>query len=90
MPSGLAKERAGQAWTMPMTSHIPMDVDLAEAFAEILDDILEQPWLGNATNEQLLDELKARFEVNGQLYYATAKCEDQPTLPTEVKRVDTG
>ena len=41
-----------------------MDADLAEAFAEILDDIWSRPWLGNATTGQLLDEVKARVDCD--------------------------
>jgi hypothetical protein len=45
--------------------------DLAEAFAEILDDAWSKPWLGNASTGELLDELKARAEVDGTLGYST-------------------
>lgn len=41
-----------------------MDAELAEAFAEILDEIWSQPWLGNATTGQLLDEIRARVNCN--------------------------
>lgn len=37
-----------------------MDGALAEAFAEILDEVWSKPWLGNATTEELLDELQVR------------------------------
>ena len=46
------------------TSHKQMDVDLGEAFADILDDIWSKPWLGNATTEELIQEIKTRIEVN--------------------------
>jgi hypothetical protein len=62
--SSLSREKAAQAWCTETTKHKVMDVDLAEAFAEILEEIWTQPWLGNATNEQLLDELRARIPLN--------------------------
>lgn len=77
MASELARQKAAQAWCKPETEKIVMDCKLAEAFAETLDEIWSQPWLGNATNEEMLNELRARFEVDGKLYYATAKCENQ-------------
>ena len=60
----LSRQRAAQAWCTPTTSHIQMDPALAEAFAEILEEIWTQPWLGNATTEQLLDEVKARVPLH--------------------------
>ena len=68
-PHALGK--AAQAWCSPKTANKEMDGDLAEEFANILDEIWSQPWLGNATNEQLLDELRARIEVAGGLHYKT-------------------
>lgn len=62
-PSKLSIEKAAQAWCTPETSHIEMDSTLAMAFAEILDDIWSKPWLGNATTEELLDEVKARVDL---------------------------
>lgn len=32
---------------------------------------MSQPWLGNATNRQLIDEIRARFETEGLLDYST-------------------
>ena len=60
----LAKERAAQAWCQPKTKHLEMNVDLAEEFAKILDEVWTQPWLGNATTKQLLDELYARSDLD--------------------------
>jgi hypothetical protein len=48
-----------------------MDPDLAEVFAEILDEIWSQPWLGNATTAEMLDELKTRAEMGGYSNYRT-------------------
>jgi len=41
-----------------------MDADLCEAFAQILNEIWSQPWLGNATTGELIEELKARSDLN--------------------------
>jgi hypothetical protein len=60
MSMSLSRERAAQAWCKPTTSHKVMDPELAEAFAEILNEIWSQPWLGNATSFQLLEELTSR------------------------------
>ena len=62
--SGLAIQRAAQAWCTKKTSHKEMDSDLAVAFAEIIDEIWSQPWLGNATTGEILDELRARVDVD--------------------------
>jgi hypothetical protein len=77
MASQLALERAAQAWCKPTTEHLEMIPELAEAFAEILDDVWSKPWLGNASTEELLDELKARAGVNGTLTYSTAGAAEQ-------------
>ena len=63
MASELARQKAAQAWCTEKTSRTEMDVVLAEAFAEILDDIQSQPWLGNATTGELIEELKARVDL---------------------------
>jgi len=72
MASQLALQRAAQAWCQPTTGHITMIPELAEAFAEILDEVWSQPYLGNASTGELLDEVRARVEVNGTLLYSTS------------------
>jgi hypothetical protein len=62
--STLALEKAAQAWCRPQTGHIVMDVVLATAFAEILDEVWTKPWLGNATTKELLDEIAARSDLS--------------------------
>ena len=57
-------EKAAQAWCKEKTSHKTMDSDLAMAFAEILDEIWSQPWLGNATTGELIEELRARSDLD--------------------------
>jgi hypothetical protein len=80
MSMELSRERAAQAWCKPTTKHKEMDPDLAEAFAEILEDVWSRPWLGNATTKELLTEVYARVDLN----YRTVK-----ELLTEVgARVD--
>lgn len=71
MPSSLAMQKAAQAWCTARTKHLEMDVELATAFALILDEIWSQPWLGNATTGEMLEELKARAEVGGYINYKT-------------------
>jgi hypothetical protein len=69
MATQLSLEKAAQAWCKEKTSNKEMDSDLAEAFAEVLDEIWSQPWLGNATTQELLDELYARAAADGKLTY---------------------
>ncbi len=69
--SDLAMERAAQAWCTPETKRIIMDPTLAKAFAGILDEVWSQAWLGNATTGELLDELRARAEVDDVINYKT-------------------
>jgi hypothetical protein len=71
MPSQLALRKAVAAWATKETWRKPYDDDLALAFAEILDSILSQPWLGNATTAELLNELSARAELGGYANYKT-------------------
>ena len=63
MASGLARERAAQAWCQHSTEKLEMIPELAEAFAEILDEVWDKPWLGNATNLQLIEELHIRHQL---------------------------
>jgi len=71
MATQLSREKAAQAWCKETTSNKIMDVELAEAFAEILDEIWSKPWLGNATTEELLTEIRTHIEMNGKLQYRT-------------------
>jgi hypothetical protein len=68
MASELARQKAVQAWCKEKTRSKVMDVDLAEAFAEILDEIWTKPWLGNATTRELISEIVARIGENGLNY----------------------
>lgn len=47
--------------------------ELAQAFATILDKVWSQAWLGNATTRELIEEIKTRIELDGNLDYKTAK-----------------
>jgi len=72
MISQFAKDKAAQAWQTPKTKKIEIIPELTEAFAEILEEILAQPWLGNATCEELLKELSVRIKIHGPgLDYST-------------------
>ena len=75
MATSSAREKAAQAWCKETTKHKEMDVELAEAFAEILDEIWSQPWLGNATTGEMLEELKTRAEIHGYSKYRTVEGE---------------
>ena len=73
MISELARQKAAQAWCRKSTSKKTMDTELAIAFAEIIDEIWNKPWLGNATTGELFDEIIARIVKEG-LRYKTADC----------------
>lgn len=60
MASELSKQKAAQAWCFNSTKHLEIDLVLAEAFAEILDDVWSKAWLGNATSGEMIEELRAR------------------------------
>lgn len=64
MASDLALQKAAQAWCKTKTVNKTLDPDLAEAFAEILDEIWSKAWLGNATTGELLEEIKARVDCD--------------------------
>jgi predicted transcriptional regulator len=64
MATQLSRGKAAQAWCKPTTENKEMDVELCEAFAEILDEIWSKPWLGNATTGEMLDEIKARVDCS--------------------------
>jgi len=71
MASAFALKKASQAWCKPTTAAKVMDPELCEAFAEIIDEIASQAWLDNATNIELITELKVRLEISGLLEYRT-------------------
>ena len=64
MVGPFARQKAAQAWTKEKTSNKTLDVDLCEAFAEIIEEITSQPWLGNATTKELLNEITARVDLD--------------------------
>ena len=64
MSTELSREKAAQAWCTPKTEKKVMDKDLAIAFADIIEEIWSKPWLGNATTRELLDEVKARVDLD--------------------------
>lgn len=64
MAGEFARQQAAQAWCTKTTENKVMDVDLCEAFAEIIEKLTSQSWLGNATNRELLAEISARVDLN--------------------------
>jgi len=73
MATKFALQKTALAWCTPKTENIEKNVELAEAFAEIVDEVSSQPYLGNATTRELLEELKVRIEIHGNLDYKTTK-----------------
>jgi hypothetical protein len=57
-------EMAAQAWCDKRTEHLTMIPELAEVFSEMLLHEMYEPSLGCATTEMLLDEIKARVNLN--------------------------
>lgn len=70
-----AKEEIMQAvargWCSEKNSSKTMDTDLAMAITEEILKIDNKPNLGCATTRELLEEVKTRIEINGQLDYRT-------------------
>jgi hypothetical protein len=66
-----ARGLAAQAWCTSSTEKIVMIPELAEAFAIIIEDLVSQSWLGNATTRELLAEIHKRIEKDGKLDYRT-------------------
>lgn len=76
MSQELALQIVARGWCHPTTSSKTMDEQLAVAIAEEVQPYLDQPRLGLATTGQLLEELRARIEVDyfaggGGLDYTT-------------------
>lgn len=71
MTSEFARQRAAQAWCTPTTGNITMVPELAFAFADILEEEWQQPRLGNATTRELIEEIRVRIEIDGNLDYKT-------------------
>lgn len=61
-PAALAM--AAQAWCVAGTSRMEMQPELAFEFARILERETRVPRLGCATTRELLDELRARSDLN--------------------------
>jgi hypothetical protein len=71
--SEFARREAARVWRIPKTEKINMNSKLAEAFATILDGILSEPWLDNATTGELLEEVTTRIYLDGKLDYRTSE-----------------
>ena len=87
MTPQLIKDKVAKAWQKPGTEKIEFIPELAEAFGEILNEIWSQPWLGNATCEELLEELTIRIEVHGPGldYKTTGKETKSPDISEPVE-----
>jgi hypothetical protein len=68
-----ARQKAAQCWCHKTTEQVEMDVGLAESFAAILIHEMYEPHLGCATTEELMNELRARIEMDGALTYSTVR-----------------
>lgn len=68
---GFAREKAAQVWCEKKMENKVMDIELAEEFAKILVVQMYEPKLGCATTRELIEELKARIEMNENLDYRT-------------------
>lgn len=66
-----ARQEAAKAFCQPRTANIEMDAVLAEEFAKILVKHMYAPKLGCATTREILEELKTRIEIDGNLDYRT-------------------
>lgn len=66
-----ARQKAATAWCGKKTSGKTMDAELAEEFAKILVIEMYKPYLGCATTKELIEEIKARIEMDGKLDYKT-------------------
>jgi len=66
-----ARQEAATAWCGEKASKKTMDSNLAEEFAEILVKHMYAPHLGCATTGELIEELKVRIEISGELDYKT-------------------
>ena len=66
-----ARQEAATAWCQEKTKGKTMDAELAEEFAKILVVRMYEPKLGCATTRELIDEIKARVEMDGKLGYRT-------------------
>lgn len=76
MASKWAIEKAAQCWCKPETEHVEMSTALATVFAELLEETRDKPRLGYATTAELIEEVRARIELDGMLGYSTVRGED--------------
>ena len=59
-----AREEAAKAWCCPTTAALEMNPTLAEVFSRILVKHMYEPHMGCATTGELIDEIKARSNLN--------------------------
>jgi len=59
-----ARQEAAKAWCGSKVAFTTMDPVLAEEFAMILVHHMYEPHLGMVTNDEILEEIRARIEVH--------------------------
>lgn len=69
--SSLSLQKAAQMWCFDSTQDKLVDVELTLAAATLIEEIWNKSWLGNATTEELLEELLSRAKVGGYANYKT-------------------
>ena len=68
-----------QAWCLKENNHKEMDVELVCEIARIVyknELEMREPYLGCATTRELLNEIRARIETDGNLDYKTVESDD--------------
>lgn len=68
MATNSARFIAAQAWDTETTCTKELDIDLANAFAEIIDQLCSKAHLKKATMKELLLEIERRIEADGRLH----------------------
>jgi hypothetical protein len=71
--SSLSLQKAAQMWCFDSTKDKFVDIPLTLAVATLIEEIWNQSWLGNATTEELLEELLCRAGVGGYADYKTTE-----------------
>lgn len=74
-PGPFAIGEAARCWTRGKATSSEMDSNVCEQVAKTIEVVSSQAWLGNATTGELLEELKARAEVDGSIDYKTTGAE---------------
>ena len=65
------KEALARGYCTDRNSKKVLDPDLIEDMAIEIGKLPQEPYLGCATTKELLEEIKARIEIDGKLEYRT-------------------